>query len=216
MIVKVKYMDEHATELYREASKDIVEGGIDVPFKTHEEDFCYDCVAVKCEQVAPRVYKYDLGISLQIDDENLTFLDNEVILDMAPGAAFEVNTSNTQQVAYGDGAYWKVTVPGIDQLYCAEKGAHLRRQGASYEEVAAHVASNIGRSSDGSCAKPGVIESRAYYKVTSTRKATNAEALILTWPDPEWNSWSGMKQEAVWDSASLSHNVSAPKDTLMI
>ena len=143
----------------------------------------------------------------------LSKVDNEVILDMAPGAAFEVNTSNTQQVAYGDGAYWKVTVPGIDQLYCAEKGAHLRRQGASYEEVAAHVASNIGRSSDGSCAKPGVIESRAYYKVTSTRKATNAEALILTWPDPEWNSWSGMKQEAVWDSASLSHNVSAPKDT---
>ena len=82
MIVKVKYMDEHAAELYREASKEIVEGGIDVPFKTHEEDFCYDCVAVSCEQIAPRVYKYGLGIALQIEDEGLEFLDRKIILDI--------------------------------------------------------------------------------------------------------------------------------------
>jgi dUTP pyrophosphatase len=82
MIVKVKYMDEHAAELYREASKDIVEGGIDVPFKKYEEDFCYDCVAVSCEQIAPRVYKYGLGIALQIEDEGLKFLDRKIILDI--------------------------------------------------------------------------------------------------------------------------------------
>lgn len=82
MIVKVKYMDEHAAELYREASKDIVEDGFDVPFKTHEEDFCYDCVAVSCEQIAPRVYKYGLGIALQIEDEGLEFLDRKIILDI--------------------------------------------------------------------------------------------------------------------------------------
>lgn len=37
-----------------------------VPFKTYEKDFCYDCVATSCEEVAPNVYKYGLGISLEI------------------------------------------------------------------------------------------------------------------------------------------------------
>lgn len=37
-----------------------------VPFKTYEKDFCYDCVATSCEEVAPNVYKYGLGISAEI------------------------------------------------------------------------------------------------------------------------------------------------------
>lgn len=145
--------------------------------------------------------------------ESFSKIEDEVILDMAPGAVFDLNTSNAQQVSYGDGTYWKVTVPGIDQIYCAEKGAHFSRYGFTYEEVDKYVSDNIGKSAHGSCAKPSARNTRAYYEVTSTRKATNAEALILTWPDPDWNSWSGMKQEAVWDSSSLSNNVSVPKDT---
>ena len=31
----------------------------------HEADFCYDCVAVSEEQVAPNVWKYGLGFALQ-------------------------------------------------------------------------------------------------------------------------------------------------------
>lgn len=38
-----------------------------VPFKTYIEDFCYDCVATSCVEIAPNVYKYKLGIALQID-----------------------------------------------------------------------------------------------------------------------------------------------------
>lgn len=38
-----------------------------VPFKHYPEDFCYDCVATSCEEIAPNVYKYDLGIALQVD-----------------------------------------------------------------------------------------------------------------------------------------------------
>lgn len=38
-----------------------------IPYKTHESDFCYDCVAVSCEELAPRVYRYGLGIALQIE-----------------------------------------------------------------------------------------------------------------------------------------------------
>lgn len=51
MKVKIKKLDENAV----------------VPYKTHSSDFCYDCVAISEEEIAPNVWKYGLGISLQID-----------------------------------------------------------------------------------------------------------------------------------------------------
>lgn len=36
-----------------------------VPFKTHDSDFCYDCVAVSEEEVSPNVWKYKLGFAIQ-------------------------------------------------------------------------------------------------------------------------------------------------------
>lgn len=38
-----------------------------VPFKAegHEADFCYDCVAVSEEEIAPSVWRYGLGFALQ-------------------------------------------------------------------------------------------------------------------------------------------------------
>lgn len=38
-----------------------------IPFKTYNEDFCYDVVAVSEEEVAPNVWKYGLGFALQIE-----------------------------------------------------------------------------------------------------------------------------------------------------
>lgn len=38
-----------------------------VPFKIHKEDFCYDCVATSCEEIAPNVYKYGLGLAFEIE-----------------------------------------------------------------------------------------------------------------------------------------------------
>jgi dUTP pyrophosphatase len=38
-----------------------------IPYKTHNEDFCYDCVAVSEEEVAPNVWKYGLGLAFQIE-----------------------------------------------------------------------------------------------------------------------------------------------------
>lgn len=32
-----------------------------VPYKKYDRDFCYDCVAVSEEEVAPNVWKYGLG-----------------------------------------------------------------------------------------------------------------------------------------------------------
>lgn len=38
-----------------------------IPFKTYNDDFCYDCVALSCEELAPNVYKYRIGLAFQID-----------------------------------------------------------------------------------------------------------------------------------------------------
>lgn len=51
MIVKVKKTNPEAV----------------IPFKKYEDDFCYDCVALSCEELAPNVYKYRLGLAFQID-----------------------------------------------------------------------------------------------------------------------------------------------------
>jgi dUTP pyrophosphatase len=37
-----------------------------VPFKTYDRDFCYDCVATSCEEVAPNVYKYGIGLAFEM------------------------------------------------------------------------------------------------------------------------------------------------------
>ena len=79
MLVKVKYTNDEAAALYRKASGDLNK---EVPFKVHDDDFCYDCVATKCEEIAPRVYRYDLGLSFQIVDD-IKFLDRgDIILDI--------------------------------------------------------------------------------------------------------------------------------------
>ena len=43
------------------------------PFKKYNEDFCYDLYAVSCEQIAPNVYKYGLGLAFEIDKEGYTY-----------------------------------------------------------------------------------------------------------------------------------------------
>lgn len=40
-----------------------------IPYKKNKRDFCYDCVATSCKELAPNVYEYGLGIGLQIQDD---------------------------------------------------------------------------------------------------------------------------------------------------
>lgn len=75
MKVKVKYTNENSKELYLKASN----GKHDVPFKTYNEDFCYDVVATSCEEVAPNVYKYGIGLAFQIERGWETIIKNEII-----------------------------------------------------------------------------------------------------------------------------------------
>lgn len=62
MKVKVRFVNHKAKELYLKASKE----KSTFPFKKHDSDFCYDVVATSREEVAPNVYKYGIGLALQI------------------------------------------------------------------------------------------------------------------------------------------------------
>jgi dUTP pyrophosphatase len=37
-----------------------------LPYKTYERDFCYDVVATSCEEIAPNVWKYGIGLAFEI------------------------------------------------------------------------------------------------------------------------------------------------------
>ena len=63
MKVKIKFTNEDTKALYLKASKN----KHNFPFKTHNDDFCYDVVAISCEEVAPNIYKYGLGLAFQIE-----------------------------------------------------------------------------------------------------------------------------------------------------
>lgn len=63
MEVKVKYINDLARELYLKASNN----KSDKPFKTYERDFCYDVVATSCEEIAPNIYKYGIGLAFQVE-----------------------------------------------------------------------------------------------------------------------------------------------------
>ena len=41
-----------------------------IPFKSHERDFCYDCVAVSKTYIDDNRIQYGLGFSLEIDPED--------------------------------------------------------------------------------------------------------------------------------------------------
>lgn len=50
-----------------------------IPFKKYDDDFCYDCYATSCEEVAPHVFKYGLGIALQIKEVRPKCLRNSIV-----------------------------------------------------------------------------------------------------------------------------------------
>ena len=43
-----------------------------LPYKAegHDNDFCYDCTAVSCEEIAPNVFKYGIGLAFEIVRED--------------------------------------------------------------------------------------------------------------------------------------------------
>ena len=41
-----------------------------LPKKAHKDDFCYDVIAVSCEEVAPNVWRYGTGLAFEVVREN--------------------------------------------------------------------------------------------------------------------------------------------------
>ncbi len=50
-----------------------------LPYKKYDSDFCFDVYATSCEEVAPNVYKYGLGLAFQIErgEEEVMILGND-------------------------------------------------------------------------------------------------------------------------------------------
>ena len=53
-----------------------------IPYKTHQDDFCYDITATSCEQISPGIYRYGTGIALEIDDPLHTYQSDLLALGM--------------------------------------------------------------------------------------------------------------------------------------
>ena len=132
-------------------------------------------------------------------------------------ASFAAITGDTLRLyTYGDGSYWRVIADSVaTQIYCAAKGGTLSGHGASYWDVRTR-ASEVRSAKCGCASEPGYLESYPYYFKYYSRPANLFEAFILTWSgadDKGWNAWDPVKQEAVWDTPSLSNNKHAPKET---
>ena len=84
-----------------------------VPVKAHDADFCYDCVAVSEEEVAPNVWKYGLGFALQpvndFDGTNIRTINlrssssvwkTGMVLSNSQGTVDEIYTGEISAVFY--------------------------------------------------------------------------------------------------------------------
>lgn len=63
--------------------KKVVENAV-VPFKTYSEDFCYDVIATSCEEVAPNVYKYGIGLAFEIVRDHRFGEEYKLDIDFRP------------------------------------------------------------------------------------------------------------------------------------
>ena len=63
--------------------KKLVEDAV-VPFKTYSEDFCYDVVATSCEEVAPNVYRYGIGLAFEIVRDHRFGEEYKLDIDFRP------------------------------------------------------------------------------------------------------------------------------------
>lgn len=53
----------------------------EIPYKTYDSDFCYDVVATSCEEIAPNVYKYGIGLAFEIQRDLSPRFNGTVCID---------------------------------------------------------------------------------------------------------------------------------------
>lgn len=54
-----------------------------IPAKSKQLDFCYDCIAVSEEEIAPNVWKYGLGFAIEIDRDSSEFVNSTEYLSLS-------------------------------------------------------------------------------------------------------------------------------------
>lgn len=86
-----------------------------IPSKTYPTDFCFDCVATSCEEVAPNVYKYGLGFALQTSASFAEYLKRA-------GVRFGF-TLRARSSVWKTGMVLSNGVGTIDELYRGEVSA---------------------------------------------------------------------------------------------
>ena len=84
-----------------------------IPKKTYESDFCYDCVAISEEEISPNVWKYGLGIALQLNREDSNWFSSRtehiLSIDVRPRSSI-----------YKTGMSLANSVGTCDELYTGE------------------------------------------------------------------------------------------------
>lgn len=93
MKVKIKKLNEKAV----------------TPYKTYTEDYCYDVVATSCEEIAPNVYKYGIGLAFQIDREDRLVMFTNKAIDFRPRSS-----------VWKTGMILSNCIGTIDELYTGE------------------------------------------------------------------------------------------------
>ena len=84
-----------------------------IPKKTYESDFCYDCVAISEEEISPNVWKYGLGIALQLNREDSNWFSSRtehiLSIDVRPRSSI-----------YKTGMSLANSIGTCDELYTGE------------------------------------------------------------------------------------------------
>jgi dUTP pyrophosphatase len=125
MIVKVKKLNSEAV----------------LPYKKYDEDFCYDVVATSCEEVAPNVYKYGLGLAFQIERGREPFETKGCLVEHCP-IDFKRSPINLSLDLRPRSSVWQTGMVlsnctgTIDELYTGEVSAvfyHIMPNMPKYE-----------------------------------------------------------------------------------
>lgn len=125
--------------LVKKMNKDAV-----IPFKTYGKDFCYDVVATSCEEVAPNVYKYGIGLAFEIERNTETI--TTLLHPYGPFPDLTLDFGNSPIIISLDlrprSSVWKTGMSlsncegTIDELYRGEASAvfyHLMPNMPKYE-----------------------------------------------------------------------------------
>ena len=93
-----------------------------IPYKTHTEDFCYDCVAVSEEEIAPNVWKYGLGLAFQIK-RRVELIDPDLAIDFNCGKIDLSIDARPRSSVWKTGMVLSNCEGTIDELYTGQVSA---------------------------------------------------------------------------------------------